>query len=115
MANELYEQCEGKIAIGLRSVDRMRRRPGSYGEGARTQSGAKALAAPEKATARALEAKVGKLQRRLLGQRLWNQGKPSLGSVTGPWTGDGSSTVAQQTKAVKERRYPNCPRRLVIA
>ena len=93
----------------------MRRRPGSCGEGARTQAGAEALTAQVKAMARAPEAKVGKLRRRLLGRRPRNQGKPPLGSVTRPWAGDGSSTVAQQAKAVKERRYPNCPRRLVIA
>ena len=43
------------------------------------------------------------------------QGKPTLGGITGPWADVGSSTAAQQAKAVKERRYPNCPRRLVIA
>jgi len=86
----------------------MRRRLGSCGEGARTRSRAEALATRAKAMARMPEAKAGKLRRRLPGRRPRNSGKPPLGGIIGPWADDGSSTVAQQAKAVKERRYPNC-------
>ena len=64
--------------------------------------GAEALVVRAKAMARASEAKVGKLRRRLPGRRPRNQGKPPLGGITGPWADDGSSMMAQQAKAVEE-------------
>ena len=62
-----------------------------------------------KAMARALEAKVEKLWRRLPRRRPQNKGKPPLGDITGPWADDGSLNMAQQAKAVDKEDAQTAP------
>ena len=68
-----------------------------------------ALVVRAKAMARASEAKDGKLWLRLPERRPQNQGKPPLSGITGSWADDGSSTMAQQAKAVEEEDAQTAP------